>query len=267
MGLTLHRIDPRYYQLAVQCGLLSYGWLTLAFQTSVQNLLAVLLSGLLVQGLFLRYHGLPMQWLSVFNTCLSIVLLLNASDWWWLALAATVAIASKFLLRIQGRHVFNPSNIGIVVVLLTTDNSWVAHGKWGQGLWLALLLAGFGLVLLLGWRRMLSSLTFLGTYSLLLITRMLWLGDPLSIPLHQLQNGALLIFCFFMLSDPMTTPRSPVACVLFGAGVALVGWLLQYVWFIPNAFLYALACFSPLVPLLNMRFSGARFHWSVRSES
>lgn len=267
MSLSLGRIDPRYYQLTVQCGLLLCGWLTLEFVISWQTLLAVLLSGLLVQGLFLRYYDLPMQWLSALNTCLSIILLLNAATWWWLALAAIIAIASKFLLRVQGRHVFNPSNIGIVLVLLATEQTWVAHGKWGQGLWLALLIAGLGLVAMLGWRRMLTSLVFLSTYAALLAGRAIWLGDPPDIPLHQLQNGALLIFCFFMLSDPMTTPQSPKARVLFGICVALIGWSLQYFWFIPNAFLYALACCSPLVPLLNRRFAGARFHWLIRRES
>ena len=33
-----------------------------------------------------------------------------------------------------------------------------------------------------------------------------WLGEPLAIPLHRLENGALLIFAFFMVSDPKTTP-------------------------------------------------------------
>ena len=57
-------------------------------------------------------------------------------------------------------------------------------------------------------------------YGLLLIGRALWLGDPLSIPLHQLQNGALLIFAFFMISDPKTTPNTARWPNRFGALVA-----------------------------------------------
>ena len=40
----------------------------------------------------------------------------------------------------------------------------------------------------------------------LVFGRSLWLGEPMSIPLHRLQNGALLLFTFFMISDPRTTP-------------------------------------------------------------
>ncbi|MBU1722678.1 MAG: RnfABCDGE type electron transport complex subunit D [Gammaproteobacteria bacterium] len=261
------RFDPRYYQLAVQCALLLVGALSLQFTIPWQNIVAVLVAALLTQWGFLRVYGLPLQTLSAFNTGFSIIILLYAAHWGWLALAACMAIASKFLIRFHGRHVFNPSNLGIVAVLLATDAAWVAHGKWGQALWLGLLLAGFGLVWLLGWRQMLTSLVFMGVYAGLLLARAAWLGDPWAIPLHQLQNGALLIFTFFMLSDPMTTPQSVAGRILFGTWVAVLGWVLQFGYFIPNAFLYALVVSSPLVLLINGRFAGAPFHWPVRSQT
>ena len=232
-----------------------------------QNATATLLAAILTQWAFMRYYAIPPQMLSALNTSLSIILLLHTGHWLWMALAAFIAIASKFLARYRGRHVFNPSNIGIVVLLLMTDATWVTHGKWGQAMWLALLLAGFGLVRLLGWRQMISSLVFLGVFSCLVVARAVWLGDPWQIPLHQLQNGALLVFTFFMLSDPMTTPRSPAGRILFGGWVALLGWVLQFVWFIPNAFLYALAFSSPLVILINLHFTGMAYHWPTRSQS
>ncbi|HPE59065.1 MAG TPA: RnfABCDGE type electron transport complex subunit D [Thiolinea sp.] len=257
--------DPRYYQLVVQAGLLLIGLSSLEFSIPWQNMAAVLIAALLSQWLLLRRFALPLQFLSAFNTSLSIIILLYAAHWGWLALAAIIAISSKFLIRVNGRHLFNPSNIGIVTVLLLTDAAWVTPGKWGQALWAGLLLAGAGLVGLLGWRQTLASLMFLLTHAVLLLGRALWLGDPWTIPLHQLQNGALLIFAFFMLSDPMTLPRAPAGKVAFGCGVAVLGWLLQYGWFIPNAFLYALALSSPLVPLLNLRFTGVSYHWPERS--
>ncbi|HPQ94746.1 MAG TPA: RnfABCDGE type electron transport complex subunit D [Thiolinea sp.] len=257
--------DPRYYQLLVQCSLLVIGCFSLAFSIPWQHMAAVLATALASQWLFLRHLQLPLQSLSAINTSLSITILLQAAHWGWLVLAAIIATGSKFLVRHHGRHVFNPSNIGIVVVLLLTTDAWVTPGKWGQALWVGLVLAGAGLVWLLGWRQMLASLTFLLVYAVLLLGRALWLGDPWAIPLHQLQNGALLIFAFFMLSDPMTLPRAPAAKVAFGGGVAVLGWLLQYGWFIPNAFLYALALSSPLVPVLNLRFAGVSYHWPERS--
>lgn len=266
-GIFLQGFDPRYYQLAVQCALLLWGMLSLQFTVAWQDVTLVLATALVTQYLFMRVLDLPVQLLSALNTSLSIILLLHAGHWAWLVLAAFIAIASKFLIRINGRHIFNPSNIAIVAVLLATDATWVAHGKWGQAMWFSLLAAGFGLVWLLGWRRMLTSLTFLSVFSGLLLGRALWLGDPLAIPLHQLQNGALLIFTFFMLSDPMTTPQSTRGRLLFGTAVAIIGWVLQFVYFIPNAFLYALAFSSPFVMLINHYYSGVAYHWPVRSQS
>src|SRR2546429_157450 len=48
----------------------------------------------------------------------------RAGDWWslngveWFALAALIGILSKYAIRIGDRHLFNPSNLGLVTVLL-----------------------------------------------------------------------------------------------------------------------------------------------------
>jgi hypothetical protein len=55
--------------------------------------------------------------------------------------------------------------------------------------------------------------TSLATYVMMLIGRSLWLDDPLSIPLHRLGNGALVLFAFFMISPPgprFARPGGPV---------------------------------------------------------
>lgn len=261
---TVRQPDPRYYQLVVQAMLLLWGGLAGYFAVVPLQLLAVVLTALLVQYAFSRYYRLRFQPLSSLNTALSVLLLLNVVHAGWLVLAVLLAISSKFWLRLAGRHVFNPSNFGIVLVLLLSDATWVAHGKWGHAIWWCLMLAGMGLVFLLGWRQMLTSLSFLLVYTLLISGRALWLGDPLAIPLHQLQNGALLIFTFFMLSDPLTTPAASLGRLLYGGWVALAAAMLQWGWFVPNAFLYALACSSPLVLLINYQFSGIPFRWETR---
>lgn len=258
----LHYLDPRHYQLAVQCSLLGWGIGVLGFPVTGSQIIAVLLSALVTQVACCRILGLPMVWLSTFNTSLSLLLLLHAQGVGWLMLAAVVGIASKFTVRLGGRHVFNPSNIGIVAALLLTDAVWAAPGQWGHSLWLFLLLAGSGLIFWVGWRTMLASISFLVAYASLLFAKALWLGDPFAIPLHQLQNGSLLLFCFFMLSDPKTTPAHPFSRILFGIMVALLAVWLQWHWFIPNAFLYALACLSPSVYLLNYYWNSPAFEWS-----
>lgn len=253
--------DPRYYQLAVQTALLCWGIVILDFPISWQHIGVVLSSALFTQWAFTTYQHLPPIYLSTLNTSLSILLLLNAQNPLWLGLAAVIAIASKFILRLEGRHIFNPSNIGIVAVLLLTQEAWASSGKWGHELWLFLLIAGLGLIPQVGAKTMLVSISFLVSYAALLFARAWYLGDPWAIPEHQLNNGSLLLFTFFMLSDPKTTPSHTLARLIFGLLVAAVAAIIQFKLYVPNAFLYALVLMSPLVLVLNRWWPAQGFEW------
>ncbi len=151
-------------------------------------------------------------------TGLSLSLLLRANDPFLPAIAGFIAIASKFVLRIDGRHIFNPAGFAIVVLLLTSNGVWISPGQWGTGIWLAALIAFFAILVLQASQRSDMALFFLGSHAALLVARAHWLGDPLAIPLHQLQSGSLLIFTFFMISDPKTTPDSRFGRLLFACG-------------------------------------------------
>ena len=91
------------------------------------------------------------------------------------------------------------------------------------------------------------TLAFLVFYLALVVGRSLWLGEPLAIPLHRLQSGALLLFAFFMISDPKTTPDSRAGRILFAALVALGRWYcavpaVPHEWPALVARAFALAC-------------------------
>ena len=95
-------------------------------------------------------------------------------------------------MRVRGKHVFNPTNVAIVALLLATGRLGVSGpvGEPPRTSRSSLACAG-GLVV---HRALRSDVTFafLAAYAGLLLVRALWLGDPLAIPLHQLQSGA---FC------------------------------------------------------------------------
>jgi Na+-translocating ferredoxin:NAD+ oxidoreductase RnfD subunit len=98
---------------------------------------------------------------------------------------------------------------------------------------------------------------------MVLFGRALWLGDPLGIPLHQVQNGAFLLFSFFMISDPKTTPESRAGRILFALSVALGAGYVQFVLFRPNGLIWSLALVSMTTPLWNRLFPGRRYHWNA----
>ena len=199
-------------------------------------------------------------------SALSLCLLLRAETWPIYAGVAALSISSKYLIRWGGKHVFNPTNFALVAALSASDRVWVSAGQWGNAAWLALLLAGIGQLIVRRAERGDVTWAFLGTWSALVFGRALWLGDPLAIPVHALQNGALLIFAFFMLSDPRTTPASRSGRVVFAVLVACGGFAIQYGAYRPNGLLGALALFAMCVPLLDRLLPGARFAWPGNKE-
>jgi Na+-transporting NADH:ubiquinone oxidoreductase subunit NqrB len=257
--------DPRLAQILVLLALCLWGALALDFE--VEPGLAAVVGGcaLATQALGARLCGMRFDPRSPMISALSLTLLLRSDDLVFGALAAVLAVGSKFLFRWNGKHLFNPTNFALVVLLLASDRVWVSSGQWGsEPLLAAALVAGAGWILPRA--RGDITLSFLGCWISLLIGRSLWLGDPLAIPLHQLQSGSLLLFAGFMISDPRTIPNSRGGRSAFAALVALAGFALRFGFHEPNALLYALAAAAPLVPALDHLRPGRRFAWPDKQE-
>ena len=256
--------DPRYYQIAVLSSLLVFGIGVLDFGIRWQNAVAIVLTAQLVQYLGTRAADLPrFDPLSALITSLSLTLLLRTDVVALAMLAATIAIGSKFLVRVRGKHVFNPANVALVTLMLASDQAWVSSGQWGSAAIGAFALACLGFLVLTRAKRAETTIAFLLFYSALLFGRALWLGDPLTIPLHQVQNGALLIFAFFMISDPRTTPNAPLGRIMYAAIVATIAFTIQFVYYVPNGPILALILSAPLVPLIDALLQGTRYRWET----
>jgi Na+-transporting NADH:ubiquinone oxidoreductase subunit NqrB len=254
--------DPRYYQIGVLTSLVCFGVLVLDFGIRWQNAVAIVATSLAVQSLGTVYARLPrFDPLSPLITSLSLTLLLRTDDIGLAAAAAAIAIGSKFLLRIHGKHVFNPANVALVTLMLASDQAWVSSGQWGSAAISAFALACLGFLVLTRARRAETTIAFLLIYAGLLFGRAVWLNDPLAIPLHQLQNGALLIFAFFMISDPKTTPNTAAGRVLFAIVVAAVAFIIQFIYYEPNGPILALIISAPTVPLIDRFMRGELYRW------
>jgi Na+-transporting NADH:ubiquinone oxidoreductase subunit NqrB len=251
----------------VLSALLLYGLLELDFEIRPRNVAAILVSAQLAQWTLTRLFRLPrFDPRSALISSLSLCLLLRTHS---LALAARAAltIASKFLIRAPsrrtgGKHVFNPANFGLVTMMLLADGAWVSPGQWGSAAFAGFLVACLGGLVVHRAERSDVTWAFVIAYAALLFGRAAWLGDPLAIPLHQLENGAFLIFAFFMISDPKTTPDSRPGRILYAAVVASVAVAIQFGLYQPNALIWALAACAPLVPLADRLLPGARYRWA-----
>jgi Na+-transporting NADH:ubiquinone oxidoreductase subunit NqrB len=264
---TIARLsDPRYFQIAVLSSLLVFGVTVLDFGIHWQNAIVIIATAQTVQFAFTRLLKLPrFDPLSALITSLSLTLLLRTDVAALAATAALIAIGSKFLVRVRGKHVFNPANVALVSMMLVTDRAWVSSGQWGSAAIGAFALACLGFLVLTRARRAETTIAFILFYGVLVFGRALWLGDPLSIPVHQLQNGALLIFAFFMISDPKTTPNTPSGRVLFAMFVATVAFTIQFVFYTPNGPILALILSAPLVPFFDYLLRGPAYRWQQPS--
>lgn len=256
------RFDPRLYQITVLSGLLLYGWAALGFDITPARAVLLVATCLATQFAWTRQRQLPaFDARSALISALSLCLLCRANDPRLAAAAAVIAVSSKFLVRIGGKHVFNPTNIGIAVMLLVSDGVWVSPGQWGNPAWFAFLMAGLGFLVVTRAARADVTLAFLFFYAALLAGRSYWLGEPAAIPIHRLQSGALLLFAFFMISDPKTTPDSHAGRMLFAGIVAAGAWYVQFRLFRTNGLLWSLACCSLLVPIIDRALPGPRYAW------
>jgi enediyne biosynthesis protein E5 len=255
--------DARHYQIAALATLLVFnlGWLD--FGAQPLNSALAIAAALATQALCTYLFSLPgFDPRSPLITGLSLSLLLRAEDPWLHALAAVIAIGSKFVFRIGGKHIFNPAGFAIVVLLASASGVWISPGQWGSTVWFAALLCFFAILVLHAARRSDIAIFFLASHAGLLFARAAWLGDPLAIPLHQLQSGSLLIFAFFMISDPRTAPDSRLGRFLFALAVALAAHYLGFFMQMRPALYVALIALSPLVLLIDRLLPAARFTWS-----
>lgn len=254
--------DERFGQIAAQSVLLLVVLTSIDFGPSPAQIATCLLVPLAMEAAHARATGAPANWKSALPTGLSLCLLLRSHDpAIWVA-AGVLAMGSKYLLRVNGKHVFNPSAFAIVVLLLAAPDVWVSPGQWGTRLWLAVLAGAMATTVLVRVARWDIALAFLIGHLALLLARAWWLGDPLAIPLHQMQSGSVLIFALFMLTDPRSTPDSRTGRVLFAGAVAAVAHILMFRFQVREGLFYALILVSCFTPLLDRILPGTRFVWS-----
>lgn len=177
--------------------------------------------------------------LSAHITGLACGMLLYANDRLWpICFAVAVAIGSKAILRVPvgkaTRHVFNPSNFGITLTLLLFP--WIGIAQpymftenlHGIGKWIlpgVIVLSGSFLNLRMTHRGPLIA-TWLACFALQGVLRSLIFGTPLFAPLLPMTGMAYLLYTFYMVTDPATTPDTPKGQIAFGACVAATYGLL-----------------------------------------
>jgi hypothetical protein len=226
------------------------GHVFFGFEQSWAQLLAALATAYSLELLFelidarlnrrpLRFRGGPRQLvdflLSAHITALAISMLIYTNARIGPTVFATaVALGSKALFRVRvgagSRHVLNPSNFGITATLLLFP--WVGiappyhftENLRGVGDWLLplVIICSGSLLNIKLTRKLPLILAWLGGFVAQAVLRSLLLGSALGAALLPMTGVAFILFTFYMVTDPATTPTEPRAQALFGLSVAAV---------------------------------------------
>jgi enediyne biosynthesis protein E5 len=269
---TSFALDPRYFQIIFQAVFLSYGIIYLHWDADWLHYIISIGGCLLFQyaAESIRFQKpLPAfgnsagNWsLSVLISAMSLCLLLKTNHWYISLLAAFITVAGKYIFRFDKKHIFNPSAFGIVVTILLTKDAWLSPGQWGSTTVIFFLVITLGTIVVTRVQKLDISLAFLLTYAGLLYWRQVMvLGWPLDFFLHSVSTGSLLLFTFFMISDPKTSPNHPAARIIWAVLIAVAAFYLSAFKWKYNTLIWVLVAAAPLVPLLNKIFAAKYFEW------
>jgi Na+-translocating ferredoxin:NAD+ oxidoreductase RnfD subunit len=243
--------DPRLHLAAVIISLQVIGQVGFHFQLSIsQILLAIGTAAVLEIGIALRQQHVLMWPASAMLTGNGVAFVLRVpgtvhGDWWslrgWWIFVGTSAVSllSKHVIKWRGQHIFNPSNIGLVLCFLLLGRARAAPLDfwWGpMSAWLALALAlivAGGFLILRRLKLLRVAVGFWITFAFAIGVLALsghtmtarWHLGPIS-GFHLwwvlITSPEVLVFLFFMITDPKTAPRSPTARLAYAVSLGLL---------------------------------------------
>jgi Na+-transporting NADH:ubiquinone oxidoreductase subunit NqrB len=257
--------DARHYQLLFLSAFLTYGLTQLDWDTRWQEIATLFLVAIALHSVIIVLFKLPWHNLkSTLISCLSLSILFKADHLIWYAVAASLMVLSKFIVKHHNKHFVNPANFAIMCTIIVSGHAWISPGQWGAQTQLIFLIGALGFWVSSRVQRMDVALAFFGTFLLLQAYRTLWyLHWPADHLMQQFSTGSLLLFTFFMITDPVPSPKHPTLRILWGMGIGAFSFVLANYYFVQGAPLWALFAFSFITPLINTFFKGNTFEWKT----
>jgi hypothetical protein len=252
-GRRVFTIDNRFLPpLLITCILLaahlSFGVLESYQRTALA--IATAIAAELIMGR-VTYGAWPHP-ASAYITGISVGILIRSPFYWPYALASLISIASKYVLRLNGRHLWNPSNFGVSAVLfLAPATVSLLSIQWGNTLWPMVVIWILGTAIV--WRvgRLHISATYVASFLLFSLVRSAAAGTPWLATVAPITGPMYQLFIFFMVTDPKTTVRSRTGQCVVVFLVALVETILRLAEVVYAPF-YALFLVGPAALLFEM---------------
>lgn len=246
-------VDPRYVApIFITCillvGHLSYGILESYPKTVLAIVSAIITEIVLGRIFFGKWPHLA----SAYITGISVGILIRSPAFWPYAICSVLSIASKYVLRVKGRHLWNPSNFGICVILFLAPETVASLSvQWGNFIWPMLVIWILGSIIIWRARRFHICATYVISFFAFAFLRSLITGHPWQAEIAPITGPMYQLFVFFMITDPRTTVGSKTGqcAVVFVVALAEMLLRLNEVIYAP---LYALFIVGPAALLIEI---------------
>ncbi len=181
---------------------------------------------------------------------------------WPFALGAFLAIASKYALTFRGRHLWNPTNFAICLMLLIAPESVsVLSHQWGNDLATNAVIWVFGVIIAARAGVLHITGAYVVSFLILAAARAAAIDGPLGAEIAPLTGPMYQLFVFFMVTDPRTVVQSKRGQVFVVVMVAMVESLIRLAgdfglpWLTPlyaSPPLFALTIVGPIAMVVDL---------------
>jgi hypothetical protein len=195
---------------------------------------------------------------SAYISGISVGILVRSPAFWPYALCAAISITSKYVLRVKGRHIWNPSNFGISVMLfLAAETVATLSIQWGNYLLPMLVIWALGSVIIWRLHRFHITGIYVASFIAFAFLRSWVTGSPWQSEIAPITGPMYQLFIFFMITDPKTTVRTKRGQILVVFLVALMEMVLRLEQVVYAPF-YALFIVGPSAMLVEIWLDSRR---------
>jgi Na+-transporting NADH:ubiquinone oxidoreductase subunit NqrB len=247
-------LAPAFITSILLAGHLSFGILE-SYKKTALAIVASLLTELVLGRIF---SGKWPNLASSYITGISVGILVRSPAFWPYAVCSVVSIMSKYVLRIKGRHIWNPSNFGISILLFLAPEAVASLSiQWGNYLLPMVVIWCLGSVIIWRVRRFHITGIYVASFIAFAFLRSSITGSPWQSEIAPITGPMYQLFIFFMITDPKTTVRSKLGQCVVPFIIALVEMVLRLNQVVYAPF-YALFMVGPTAMLIEMWLDSRR---------
>jgi hypothetical protein len=190
---------------------------------------------------------------SAYITGISVGILIKSPALWPFVMCGLISIASKYVLRVRNRHLWNPSNFGVTAMLfLARDDVASLSVQAGNEVWPVILIWVLGSLILYRLGRLHIPLVFLACFLPLALFRSSVTGNPWRAELGPMTWPMFQLYIFFMITDPATTTKKRWSQCLIVALVAVMETFLRLAFRDVHSLYHALFIVGPISNLVEI---------------